>query len=108
MQAGRLDRRLTLQRGTTTSDAAGTPVTTWTDLATVWASYMPVSDAEKVAAAEVSATISARFRIRYGSTWADLSPADRVVFEGRVFDLWGVKEIGRREGLELTAAARAE
>ncbi len=58
---------------------------------------------------EVSATLSARFTIRYDSAWADLSPLDRVVFEGRTFDVFACKEVdGRRQFLEVTAAARAD
>jgi hypothetical protein len=39
---------------------------------------------------------------------ADLSPKDRLTFDGRVFNIIGVKEIGRREGLEISASARAD
>lgn len=110
MQSARLDRRLTLQRFTSTQDpGSGENVETWSDLATVWANYKPVSDGEKMQAGEVSATLSARFTIRYDSAWADLSALDRVVFEGRTFDVWGCKEVdGRRQFLEITAAVRSE
>lgn len=110
MESPRLDRRLTLQRFTSTQDpGSGENVETWSDLATVWANYKPVSDGEKMQAGEVSATLSARFTIRYDSAWSDLSALDRVVFEGRTFDVWGCKEVGvRRQFLEITAAARSE
>ncbi len=39
---------------------------------------------------------------------SDIDPKDRVRFEGRVYDIVGVKEIGRREGLEITAVARPD
>lgn len=105
----KLDRKITIQRFTSSQDEFGTPIEVWSDLATVWANYRPVSDAEKMQAGEVSATLSARFTIRYDSAWADLSPIDRVVFEGRTFDVFGCKEVeGRRQFLEITASARAE
>lgn len=109
MESAKLDRRLTLQRFTSTQDpGSGENIETWGDIATVWASVNPVSDVERVKAAEVSAEITTRFRIRYDSSWSDLNPRDRLVFEGRTFDIWGVKELQRRQGLEITAAARAE
>jgi SPP1 family predicted phage head-tail adaptor len=108
--AGNLDRRITIQRATVTQNDLGEEISTWATLgpATIAAAALPVSDSEKVAAAEVSATISMRFHIRYDSAWADVSPLDRVVFEGRTFDIWGAKQLGRREGIEITAAARAD
>lgn len=109
MQAGKLDRRITLQRATTAQDETGQEVQTWSDLATVWASRRDVSDAERVAAAEVAASITTRFQIRWGTSWADLNPREhRVALDGRIYDISGVKEIGRREGLEITAAARRD
>lgn len=109
MLAGRLDRRITIQHKTVAQNELGEEVETWADHATVWASKFDVSDGEKVAAAEVSATITTRFQIRYSSDVAEINPGDdRVVFDGRTYDIWGVKEIGRREGIEITAAARAD
>jgi SPP1 family predicted phage head-tail adaptor len=109
MKPERLDRKITLQRFTWTQDEYGAPVQAWVDLATVWANYKPVSDAEKVSAGEVGATLSARFTIRYDSAWADVSALDRVLFEGRTFDVFGAKEVdGRRQFIEITAAARSE
>lgn len=108
MESARLDRKITLQRYTWTQDEYGAPVQAWTDIATVWAAKRDVSDGERVAAAEVSASITTRFQIRFDSSWSSLNPKDRVVFDGRVYDIWGVKEIGRREGFEITAAARAD
>jgi SPP1 family predicted phage head-tail adaptor len=108
MQAGKLDRRITLQRFTETRDAFNEPVKSWDPLATVWASYEPLSDGERFRASETAANASARFVIRYSSTVADLTPKDRLTFDGTVFDIIHVKEVGRRKGLEITAAARAD
>lgn len=108
MEAGKLDRRITLERYTTTYNEFNEPVEAWTTLGRVWASKRDVSDRERVAAAEVSAEISTRFQIRYSSTVADLSPKDRLTYEGRIYNISAVKEIGRREGLEISAAAEAD
>lgn len=108
MKATGRNRLITIERATTVQDEFGEPIETWATLLEVFAEAVPVSDGEKVAAAEVSATISMRFRVLYSSTIADVNPKDRISFDGRDYDIWGVKEIGRREGLEITAAARAD
>lgn len=109
MKPERLDRKITLERFTYTTDpGSGEQVKTWSNLASVWASKRDVSDSERVASAEVSAEISTRFQIRWDSRWSDLNPKDRVGYDGRTYDIVGVKELGRREGLEISAIARAE
>lgn len=109
MKPERLDRKITLERFNYTTDSgSGEQVKTWSALATVWASKRDVSDSERVASAEVSAEIGTRFQIRWDSSWSDLNPKDRVVYDGRTYDIVGVKELGRREGLEISAKARAD
>lgn len=108
MQAGKLDRRVRLERFTETRDEYNEPVKTWALLATRWAFYEPLSDGEKFRAGETAANASARFQIRYSPTVADLNPKDRLIFEGVTHDIIRVKELTRREGLEITTAARAD
>lgn len=108
MQAGKLDRRITLQRATTTANSLNEPIQTWAAIATVWAAKMEVRDSERQRAAETAAVIDTRFQIRWSSQVSDIDAADRVVFGGRTFNILGVKEIGRREGLELSCQARSE
>lgn len=98
-----MDRRVTLQRATTATNAFGEGVPTWAALATVWAKFQPVSDGEKWRAGMVEAREFARFTIRYSSTVASLSGKDRLLFEGAVWSITGVKEIGRRVDIEITA-----
>ena len=108
MQAGKLDRKIILQRFTETRDEYNEPVKTWATLATRSASYEPLSDGEKFSASETAAEASARFVIRYSSAVADLDPKDRLTFDGVVYQILRVKEIGRREGLEITVSGRAD
>lgn len=108
MQAGKLDRRIVIQRSTTSADAFNEPVETFATLATVWAEAKPISDGERMKAGQTLADKMIRFTIRYSSTVADVDPRDRIVFDGRTFDISGIKEVGRRVGLEITATARAE
>lgn len=108
MLAGPLDRWLTLQRRTVADNALGEEAETFIDLATVRASKSDIGDAEKVRAQQVGAEITTRFQIRWSVNWSDLTSKDRVSCDGREYEVVGVKEIGRRDGVEITACARAE
>jgi SPP1 family predicted phage head-tail adaptor len=103
-----MDRRITIQRATASRDEFNEPVNLWLTLATVWASYEPLSDGEAFRASETLAEASARFVVRYSTTLAGLDPKDRLTFDGGTWQIVRVKEIGRREGLEITTKARAD
>jgi SPP1 family predicted phage head-tail adaptor len=108
MLAGQLDRRVAVQRATTIANGFNEPVATWGTVATVWARKRDVSDKERQQAGETAAEITTRFQVRYSGTLATLNPKDRLVCDGRTYEIWGVKELGRREGLEISATARAD
>jgi SPP1 family predicted phage head-tail adaptor len=115
--AGKLDRRITIRRqaqardayGELVKDELGHPVLEWCDMTTVWASKTDIRDAERIAAQQVGSTITSRFQIRWSERVDDLTPRDRLRYpaiSGPEWNITAVKEIGRREGLEITAAAR--
>ncbi|WP_417585128.1 phage head closure protein [Pelagibacterium sp.] len=109
--AGKRDRRITLKKaGTPDLDGAGNPIPGSGDPVSIvrWAEYMPVSDSERIAAMEVSAEYTARFRILWSDAVEDLNPTWWLEYSGKVYDVSAVKEQGRRDGLEITASARAE
>lgn len=108
MIAGPLDRRVTLRRATVTTNDFGEEVQSWADIGTVWAARAEVSNRERFAAQEIGAELVARYRIRWSQLVADVSPLDRIVAGGREHNITGVALIGRNEGLEITAATRAE
>jgi SPP1 family predicted phage head-tail adaptor len=106
--AGDLDRRIQFRRATVSAGALGA-VETWADHgAPVWASKKDLSDGERWRASEVQAHVTTRFVIRSSEFSRDLTPKDRLICEGREYDITGIKEIGRRDMLEITAAARAD
>lgn len=111
ISAGKLDRRIALQRYMETRDDFNNPVLTWAALATVSASKEDIRDSERMAAQETGSEITTRFQIRWSTAVADLNTKDRLEFpidSGRYFNIVAVKEIGRREGIEISAAARAD
>lgn len=103
-----LDRRVQFRRAGLVDDGY-TSVEAWANHgAPVSASKKDVSDRERMAAMEVSATITTRFQVRYSAFTAGITPKDRLVCEGREYDITGIKEVGRRVGFEMTANARAD
>lgn len=105
ISAGKLDRRITLQRYGTTLNEWNEPITGWTELGKRWASKQDVSDVEKVRAAQVGASVSTRFRVRYDSLTSTLTAADRLICEDVEYQISGTKEgEGRRREIEITAA----
>lgn len=103
--AGALDRRITLQQASTVKNDFGEDISTWGALPNgeVWASYWPVSDGEKWRAGMVESRQIARFTIRYSTAVSAIGGENRLQFEGGTWSITGVKEIGRREFLEITA-----
>ena len=106
MEAGKLDRRLTLRRNTPSTDEFGGETADWSDVATVWASKEDVRDAERVRAQQVGASITTRFQIRPLADGARPSVKDHVICEGIEYEVGAVKEIARRAGWELSATAQ--
>ena len=98
MRAGSLDRTVTIERGTHVVDAAGTPSFTWATVTTLRAERIQSSTDEFIQAQGANAETVMIFRTRFV---AGVTTADRVLYEGGVFNIREVKELGRRRGLEL-------
>lgn len=102
MRIGSLDRRITIQQPTRDADSFGGHDTTWTDLAEIWAAIVKREVSEQHEAEQEYATRSLTFRIRYR---ADVTEKMRVSYNSLLFDIRGLVEIGRREGLDIIAVA---
>jgi SPP1 family predicted phage head-tail adaptor len=111
LEAGRLDRRVRIERAAVTTSDTGNNIETWAPLVTVWAQRMPQRAIEAWRAGGTAAEMETAWRIRWSSQVADLSPRDRLRFpaadDGAVYEIIGVTEIGRREGLEIVTKAVA-
>jgi SPP1 family predicted phage head-tail adaptor len=104
MRAGKLDRRITIQRATKAPNGFNEPVETWGDLATIWAQQRPNRGAERSSAQEINGQAVMTFHIRHR---ADLRVTDRVVYEGRIWNVLDVREVGRRVVTEIDVVAEA-
>ena len=105
MDGRKLDRRITLERYGVTLDEFNQPIEGWAPLGIYPASKEDVSDGEKVRAAQVGASVTTRFRVRFDSVTSTVTAADRLVCEGVAYQISGTKEgEGRRREIEITAA----
>lgn len=105
IRAGTLDRRITIQHKTVTTSPDGGQIETWADLATVWANARPLKSDEKFGDQQLIATSLTTFTIRYRS---DLTVQDVIKYNGRIWDILDIREVGRRQGLELDTKARTD
>lgn len=107
LQAGKRDTRIAVHRATYTKDALNADIETWVHQGSIFAERLDVSDGERVRAAEVGATLTTRFRVLRTRFTSAVTPRDRIVIGAQVFDISGIKELGRA-GYEITAAARQD
>lgn len=105
MEAGALDRRLQVLRAALIDDgfsvAPGAPAV----IGTVWAAKRDVSDNERFKDGTTEAGITTRFQVRWSEFTAGIRGSDMLRCDGRDYGIVGIKEIGRRSGLEITARA---
>lgn len=101
IKAGKLDRQITIERQTETVAASGSVVKAWAAVATVRAELVQRGSDEYLAGFGEAEAGGAVFRIRY---LAGITPADRVIFDGVVYDINEIAEHGRRRALELRCA----
>lgn len=99
MQAGRLNRRCTLQQPGTATDEIGQPIPGWTDVATVWADIRMRSGLESIKAGAPVSVVAASIRIRYR---AGINAGMRVTHGGSIYNITAVlPDVARREFLDL-------
>jgi SPP1 family predicted phage head-tail adaptor len=100
MQAGRMDRRIKIERRVETQNAYGEAVITYDLLAELWAEKRFVSGREVFASNQFIEQGTVIYRIRY---FKGVNEKCRIVDNEDTYDIVYISELGRREGLELTA-----
>ena len=98
-----MDRRVTIEQDTPTRDTTGAEVESWSTLATVWAEVRERRGREFFDSHQVTAEIDTVFLIRWRS---DVTAKMRINWDGKLYDIHFVGEIGRQRGLEIMASAR--
>ncbi|MES2494633.1 MAG: head-tail adaptor protein [Pseudomonadota bacterium] len=116
MRAGTLDRKVVILKAGPVTDAHGDQVDGFTALDPVSASKRPAPGAERLSSAENAANAPMVFRIRWRASFdpetaGGINPKDRLQHPpetGKIYDIVSAIEIGRREGIEIAAVARAD
>ena len=99
MLAGKLNRRITIEQRSTTQDAIGQPVETWTTVAELWADIRYQRGLEAIKAGADISVVGASIRIRYRT---GIDAGMRVTHGADVFNIQAVlPDAGRREYVDL-------
>lgn len=102
LNIGKLDRRITIERETETVKPSGSVVKAWTPVATVWAEVLQQTASEFFTGYGEAETGTVIFRVRYRP---GIVTADRVSYDGVAYGIKEIKELGRRDALELRGEA---
>ena len=108
LNAGNLNRRIQIQRTTQTPDGQGGFEDDWNNLgAPIFARRRDVSDSERMMAGRWDNKLVTRFVIRATGFGRSITRFDRIVHEGVVYEIDGIKEVpDTRAFLEITAYTR--
>jgi head-tail adaptor len=120
VRAGKLDKRIAIQRKSITQSPSGQPVETWATVATRWAYVVPASAGERFSTPQLAAKQQTEFGIRWSQDIADLTPLDRLVYpipsgsppppvpSTSIYGVLEVHEVGRHEGFRIIAVRRVD
>lgn len=101
MEAGKLNRRITIQRKTVTPDSYNQPIETWKDEFSLWAQVISSGGREYYAAQKLNASTEIVFSVRYTT---GIASTDRIKYGSRVFEILSVNDVnGMREELQISA-----
>jgi SPP1 family predicted phage head-tail adaptor len=98
--SGRKDRVIELYHRGSGVDVNGSPANTFTKYLTTFAEVIWLSGTEVLKLAQPVAEISARFIIHYNS---GVLQSDKIVFQGKSWNIRAIKELGRSRELEIFA-----
>ena len=105
MQSGKLDRRVTIMRsGTPVDDGYTTQPGGLTTYATRWAAWKPATRGEQFENAMNKGKAGGFFHLRSDSLTRAILPTDKLEYNGQIYDILGVSELGRNDGVEQLVA----
>ena len=88
---GRLDKRITIQRRSSTKDSYGQEIDSWTTIAQVWAQVKPMGGRERMrnTAMVVESILTHTVTVRYSDTLMPPLEADawRILYGSRIFNI---------------------
>ena len=93
MKFCKLKHSIILQSPGGNRDSVGERVTTWTNVATVFASINPLTIRESFEAEQVQSSVTHKVVIRYDTAIAAVDHSWRILFGTRIFIIDGVRNI---------------
>lgn len=96
LDAGILDKYVTIQSRSTSIDAIGGQSVTWADVKSIMVGIRPLYGRELVAAQAYSSEVSHLIRARYDPTlWANpkVAATYRIVYRGRYFNINAMRNV---------------
>ncbi|QND20397.1 phage head closure protein [Rhizobium leguminosarum bv. viciae] len=102
LNIGNMARRITIERETENTKPSGDVTKAWAPVATVWAEVLQQTASEFFTGYGEAETGTVIFRVRYRP---GITSADRVTYNGQPYGLKEIKELGRRDALELRGEA---
>jgi len=96
MASGKLRHPVTIEKLTGVRDGFGAVTDTWVKFADAWAEVKPVKASEFFASAKENHRVTHRVVIRYID---GVSPAMRVMHEGRALNIVGVRDYFERHAM---------
>jgi SPP1 family predicted phage head-tail adaptor len=103
MKAGQLRHRVTLQAPATAQDEAGQMLTTWTDVAPVWADIKYVTGMSAIKAGMDTSSAKAAIRIRHRT---GVNAGMRVLYGATVFDVEAVMPNEQYRTIDLVCVVK--
>lgn len=103
MRAGKLQNRIQIERAHLLVDDYGNARESWLPILTTRAEIKEASTTEFLTGPGEMDNNRAVFLIRYPQ--AEITTADRLVLDGKAYNIVGLAEIGRRRGLEIRVIA---
>ena len=100
LRAGILKHKVTIQRVTATLDSANSIENTWSSLRVTRASINPIKGTESFINQNMINQVTHYIKMRK----TDITPEDRIIFEGKIFDIESVLNVNER-GTELMILA---
>ncbi len=102
MRAGRLDKRVTIERQGAAVDNLGQSTGVWSQISSRRATITPMKVDERTTAGAEFATATDVITIRYDATLADLTTKDRVIWGVHTYNIKSVINVmNKNEQLQL-------
>ena len=101
MDAGKLDRRVSLYRKVTARDEYGGETTDWELIAAVWARKLSSKGREFYSGGRTLSGNEVGIQIRHSPTVSGLTQLDVFDLEGKRYNIKAVDEVGRKDYLTI-------